>query len=173
MIATIQQELTESQDKIAKINQEYEIEKAKLLEDNKVLQKRIEKIQLEEPISKHLATASLFAKEPIVMRIRDISRKPLTSVTEDEWKELTNTFAMSYPYLYRDLTSHCNTPQSIRVCILTVMGIGNNEQANMMETTSPRISNVKSAINKALFNETSSRTLHKNLTVKYNTLSCF
>lgn len=173
VIATIQQELTESQDKIAKINQEYEIEKAKLLEDNKVLQKRIEKLQQEEPISKHLATAASFAKEPIVMRIRDISRKPLTPVTEDEWKELTNAFAMYYPYLYRDLTSHCNTPQCVRVCILTVMGIGNNEQANMLETTSPRISNIKSALNKTLFNENSSRTLHRNLTVKYNTLSYY
>lgn len=173
VIATIQQELTESQGEIAKINQEYELEKAKLLEDNKVLQKRIEKLQQEEPISKHLATATSFAKEPIVIRIRDISRKPLTSVTEDEWKELTNAFSMSYPYLYRDLTTLCNTPQSIRVCILTVMGIGNNEQANMLETTSPRVSNVKSALNKALFNETSSRNLHKNLTVKYNTISCY
>ena len=75
---------------------------------------------------------------------------------------------MSYPYFYRDLTSHCNTPQSIRVCILTIMGLGNNEQANMLETTNPRVSNVKSALNKALFNESSSRTLRKNLTVKYN-----
>ena len=173
VIATIQQELTESQSEIAKINQEYEFEKARLLEENKDLQKRIEKLQQEEPISKHLVTATSFAKEPIVMRIRDISRKPLTPVNEDEWKELTNAFAMSYPYLYRDLTSHCYTPQSIRVCILTVMGIGNNEQANMLETTSPRVSNVKSALNKTLFNETSSRTLHKNLTIKYNTLSCF
>ena len=173
VIATIQQELTASHGEIAKINQEYEIEKAKLLEENKNLQKRIEKLQQEEPISKHLATATSFAKEPIVMRIRDISRKPLTPVTEDEWKELTNAFAMSYPYLYRDLTSLCNTPQSIRVCILTVMGIGNNEQANMLETTSPRISNVKSALNKALFNETSSRTLNRHLTVKYNAMSCY
>ena len=171
VITAFHQKLSESQDEIAQINQEYEEEKASLLEDNKALQKRIEKLQQEEPISKHLATAASFAKEPIVMRIRDISRKPLTSVTEDEWKELTNAFVMSYPYLYRDLTSHCNTPQNIRVCILTVMGIGNNEQANMMETTSPRISNVKSAINKALFNETSSRTFHKNLILKYNAMS--
>ena len=173
VIATIQQELTESQGEITKINQEFEIEKARLLEENKNLHKRIEKLKQEEPISKHLATATSFAKEPIVMRIRDISRKPLTPVTEEEWKELTNAFAMSYPDLYRDLTSLCNTPQSIRVCILTVMGIGNNEQANMLETTSPRVSNVKSALNKTLFNETSSRTLHRNLTVKYNTMSCY
>lgn len=173
VIATIQQELTESQGEIAKINQEYELEKVRLLEENKDLQNRIERLRQEEPISKHLATATSFAKESIVMRIRDISRKPLVSVTEDEWKELTNTFAMNYPYLYRDLTSHCNTPQCVRVCILTVMGIGNNEQANMLETTSSRVSNVKSALNKALFNETSSRNLHRNLTVKYNTISCY
>jgi hypothetical protein len=35
--------------------------------------------------------------------------------------------------------------------MLTVMGLGNNKQANLLETTSSRISNVKLALNKALF----------------------
>ena len=173
VITAFHQRLSESQDEIAQINQEYDEEKVSLMEENKALQKRIEQLQQEKSISKHLTVATSFAKEPIVIRIRDISRKPLTPVTEDEWKELTNVFANSYPELYRDLSQYCNTPQSIRVCILTVMGIGNNEQANMLKTTSPRVSNIKSALNKTLFSESSSRTLRRNLTVKYNTMPSY
>ena len=170
VIAAFHERLSESQGEIAQINQEYEDEKASLLEENKALQKRIEQLQQEKSISKHMAVAASFAEVPIVKRIREISRKPLSPVTEDEWKELTNVFANSYPELYRDLCLYCDTPQSIRVCILTILGIGNNEQANMLDITSPRVSNTKAALNKTLFNEPSSRTLHKNLTIKYNTM---
>ena len=173
VISAFHQKLSESQGEIAQINQEYEDEKANLLEENKALQIRIEQLHQEKSISKHLAVAASFAQEPIVKRIREISRKPLSPVTEEEWKELTNVFANSYPELYRDLSQYCNTPQSIRVCILTAMGIGNNEQANMLDTTSPRVSNIKSALNLALFNESSSRTLRRNLTVKYNTMPSY
>lgn len=170
LITAFHQKLSESQGEIAQINQEYEDEKASLLEENKALQKRIEQLQQEKSISKYLEVAASFAEDPIVKRIREISRKPLSPVTEDEWKELTNVFANSYPELYRDLCLYCNTPQSIRVCILTILGVGNNEQANMLDITSPRVSNTKSALNKTLFNETSSRSLNKNLTIKYNTM---
>ena len=173
LITTFHQKLSESQGEIAQINQEYEDEKASLLEENKALQKRIEQLQQEKSISKYLEAAASFAEDPIVKRTREISRKPLSPVTEDEWKELTNVFANSYPELYRDLCLHCNTSQNIRVCIMTIIGIGNNEQANMLDITSPRVSNTKSALNKTLFNETSSRTLNRNLAVKYNTMVSF
>ena len=170
VITAFHQKLSESQGEIAQINQEYEDKKASLLEENIALQKRIEQLLQEKSISKHLAVASAFAEDPIVKRIREISRKPLSPVTEDEWKELTNVFANSYPELYRDLCLYSNTPQNIRVCILTILGVGNNEQANMLDISSPRVSNTKTALNKTLFNEPSSRTLHKNLTIKYNTM---
>ena len=173
LITTFHQKLSKSQDEIAQINQEYEDEKASLLEENKALQKRIEQLQQEKSISKYLEVAASFAEDPIVKRIREISRKPLSPVTEDEWKELTNVFANSYPELYRDLCLYCNTPQNIRVCILTILGVGNNEQANMLDITNPRVSNTKSALNKALFNEPSSRSLHRNLAVKYNAMVSF
>ena len=173
VITAFHQRLSKSQDEIAQINQEYEDEKASLLEENKALQKRIEQLQQEKSISKHMAVAASFAEVPIVKRIREISRKPLSPITEDEWKELTNVFANSYPELYRDLCLYSNTPQNIRVCILTILGVGNNEQANMLDITSPRVSNTKSALNKTLFNEPSSRTLNKNLTIKYNTMLNF
>ena len=149
-------------------HQENESERKRLLDENVELQSRIRELQKEKAISRNLSASALFAEEPIVKRFHEIAVQPLANVKEEEWVELTDTFANSYPDLFLDLCQYCNTPQSIRVCMLTVMGLGNNEQANLLGTTSSRISNVKLALNKALFNESSSRTLNKNLLVQYS-----
>ena len=149
-------------------HQENESERKRLLDENVELQSRIQELQKEKAISRNLSASALFAEEPIVKRFHEIAVQPLANVKEEEWVELTDTFANSYPDLFLDLCQYCNTPQSIRVCILTVMGLGNNEQANLLGTTSSRISNVKLALNKALFNESSSRTLNKNLLMQYS-----
>jgi transcriptional regulator len=149
-------------------HQENESERKRLLDENVELQSRIHELQKEKAISRNLSASALFAEEPIVKRFHEIAVQPLANVKEEEWVELTDTFANSYPDLFLDLCQYCNTPQSIRVCMLTVMGLGNNEQANLLGTTSSRISNVKLALNKALFNESSSRTLNKNLLMQYS-----
>ncbi len=185
VIATIQQELTEAQGEssgfrekyakaqqtISQINQDYESERSRLLEENERLQKRINELQKNDVISKSLTVSESFTKENIVKRIREIADTPLNKVTETEWKELTKAFANSFPALFHDLSQKCDNPQYIRVCILTVIGISGDEQANMMEITKQRVSNIKSALNEDLFDETSSRTLYKNLVVRYNIYS--
>jgi len=182
VISNIQQELTEiqgensdfkekyakAQQTISQINQDYESEKSRLTEIIEVLQKRIVELQKKDVISKHLSVSESFAKETIVKRFREIANSPLNKVSDNEWKELTKVFENNYPELFHDLSMRFNTSQYIRVCILTVLGIGSNTQANMLETTTPRISNIKSSINNALFDEGSSRTLFRNLAVRYN-----
>jgi tetratricopeptide (TPR) repeat protein len=182
VIATIQQELTKAQGEssgfrekyakaqqtISQINQDYESEKSRLLEENEMFQKRIGELQKDGIISKYQSVSESFDKEIIVKRIREIANTPLTPVTYIEWNELTKAFENNYPSLFHDLSLHCNIPQYIRVCILTVLGIGSNDQANMLGTTKSRISNIKYALNKALFMEASSRTLYKNLSARYN-----
>lgn len=167
----IKEKYDDAQKTIVYINQEYESEKSRLLDENRVLQERIRILQKEEIFSAHLSVSESFAKEKIVKRIHEIAKKPVTPVTDEEWNELTKTFGNTYPDLFHELCQRCDTPQSVRVCILTVLGIGSNEQANMLGTTMQRISNIKSALNKALFNETSSRSFHKNLVVRYNIYS--
>ena len=185
VIATIQQELTKAQGEssgfrekyskaqqtVSQINQDYESERSRLLKENERLQKRINELQKNDVISKSLTVSESFTKENIVKRIREIADTPLNKVTETEWKELTKAFANSFPALFHDLSQKCDNPQYIRVCILTVIGISGDEQANMMEITKQRVSNIKSALNEDLFDETSSRTLYKNLVVRYNIYS--
>ena len=182
VIETIQQELNKAQDEssdfrdkyataqqtISRLSQEYEDEKAQLLEENEVLKKRINKLQKNDAISKHLENSEIFKKELIVSQILNLADKRLGPVKENYWTELTKVFGKNFPVLFNDLHQHCNTLQNIRVCMLTVLDISNDDQAIMLDTTKQRVSNVKSVLNKILFNESSSRTLRNNLVVRYN-----
>ena len=182
VIETIQQELNIAQDEssdfrdkyataqqtISRLSQEYEDEKAQLLEENEVLKKRINELQKIDAISKHLENSETFKKELIVSQILNLADKRLGPVKDNYWAELAKVFGNNFPTLFNDLHQHCNTPQNIRVCMLTVLDISSDDQAIMLDTTKQRVSNVRSALNKTLFNESSSRTLRNNLVVRYN-----
>ena len=182
VIETIQQELNiaegksndykkkyfKSQQTQLRLNQEFENEKSLLLKENELLKERIKELQKTEPISKHLEISDSFKKELIVCQIINLADKRSGPVIEKFWEELIKVFGNSFPVLYKDLRQFCNTPQNIRVCILTILGICNDDQAILLDTTKQRVSNVKSAINKSLFDESSSRTLRNNLVVRYN-----
>ena len=104
----------------------------------------------------------------IVNQILNLAEKRSGPVKENFWKELIKVFGKKFPVLYNDLRQHCDAPQTIRICILTVLDISNDDQAIMLDTTKQRVSNVRRDLNKMLFNEPSSRTLRKNLVVRYN-----
>ena len=182
MISNIQEELDQAQGEssdlrekyvnaqltISKINQDYENEKTQVLQANEALNKKIEELQKNTAISKHMELSESFKKEMIVTQILTLADKRKGGINEKYWIELTKAFANSYPALYKDLCLYCNTPQNIRVCILTMLSVSNDEQAILLDTTKQRVSNVKSDLNRLLFNESTSKTLRKNLIVRYN-----
>ena len=157
-----------AQQTISKINQDYEVEKNQLLEANEALNKKIEELQKNTAITKHMELSESFKKEMIVTQILTLADKRKGLVKEKYWYELTKVFGNSFPALYKDLCLYCNTPQNIRVCILTILSVSNDEQAILLDTTKQRVSNVKSDLNRLLFNESTSKTLRKNLIVRYN-----
>ena len=164
----IRDEFFQSQMTISRLNEEYETDKSRLIKENEQLKARINELQSEEIISKHLKKSDAFSKEPIVERLRTISHQPQMQMSDSEWNELAEVFRRNYPILIHDLTQNCNGVQNIRVCILTALGINSGEQANILGITKQRVSNTKSLVNRCLFNESSSRSLQKNLIVKYN-----
>ena len=182
VISNIQEELDHAQDEssdfrekyvnaqltISRINQDYENEKTQLLEANEALNKKIEELRKNEVISKHMEASESFKEQLIVTQILTLADKRKGAINEKYWIELTKAFANCYHALYKDLCQYCNTPQNIRVCILTALDIPNDDQAILLDTTKQRVSNVKSDLNKQLFNESTSKTLRKNLIVRYN-----
>jgi len=166
--STHQKVIAEHTESYSRVYQDYESEKSRLLEENEVLQKRIDELHNNEAISKHIEVSESFKKEMIVNQILNLAEKRSGPVKEHFWTELIKVFGKKFPALYNDLHQHCNAPQTIRICILTVLDISNDDQAIMLDTTKQRVSNVRRDLNKTLFNEPSSRTLRKNLVVRYN-----
>ena len=169
--STHQKVIAEHTESYSRVYQDYESEKSRLLEENEALQKRIDELQKNEVISKHIEVSESFKKEMIVTQILNLAEKRSGPLKENYWTELIMVFGKKFPALYNDLRQHCDTPQNIRVCILTELDIGNDDQAIMLDTTKQRVSNIRRDLNKALFNEPSSRTLRKNLVVRYNIYS--
>ena len=182
VISNIQEELDHAQDEssdfrekyvnaqltISRINQDYEDEKTQLLEANEALNKKIEELRKNEAIFKHMEASESFKEQLIVTQILTLADKRKGAINEKYWVELTKAFANCYPALYKDLCQYCNTPQNIRVCILTILSVSSDEQAILLDTTKQRVSNVKYDLNRLLFNESTSKTLRRNLVVHYN-----
>ena len=160
--------LTESQLTIARINDEFERNRTLLTEENQELKSKIDELKSKDGISEHLMTSGLFAETGIVKQVKAMSGEPLTKMTRDQWVSLHKVFCEHFPALYHDLVRLNLNANAMRVCMLTVIGIRNNEQSNLIGIKKQIVTNCKTNLNSLLFNEKTSRTLYKNLVSRYN-----
>ena len=160
--------LAESQLTIAKINEEYERNRALLTEENQELKGKIDELKGKEGISEYLVASGLFAETEIVKQVKVMSGEPLKQMTQDQWDSLFKVFCEHFPALYHDLIRLNFNTNAMRVCMLTVIGIRNNEQSNLIGIRKQIVTNCKTNLNSLLFNEKTSRTLFKNLVSQYN-----
>jgi len=83
---------------------------------------------------------------------------------EKEWKELIMQFKKNMP---AEQVAICKkgllSKLELQACILIILEFTNGEIATLFDTTPQRISNIKSRINKKLFNDESASTLPANL----------
>lgn len=163
--------LAESQCTIAKINEEYERNSVRLAEENQELKNKIDELKSREGISEYLTASGQFAETGIVKRVKIMAGEPLTQMTQDQWESLYKVFFEHYPALCHDLIRQNFNTNTVRVCMLTVIGIRNNEQSNLIGIKKQIVTNCKTNINSILFNEKTSRTLYKNLVSQYNIYS--
>ena len=73
--SALRDKFAHAQQTISEINQEYEAEKAQLLETNEALNKKIEELQKNTAISKHMELSESFKKEMIVTQILTLADK--------------------------------------------------------------------------------------------------
>jgi hypothetical protein len=108
----------------------------------------------------------------IVMDIKELELKPLSTLKDAHWMKLEEEFRCFFPNLLLDLH---NTPkmtkQKTQVCFLVILRVSDSCIANWMNLKPSRISNIKSELNGMLFGEDSARTLCNNLRQKYNIIS--
>ena len=97
-----------------------------------------------------------------------MASEPLTQMTNDQWESLYKVFSEHYPALYHDLIRQNFNANTVRVCMLTVIGIRNNEQSNLIGIKKQIVTNCKTNLNSIFFSERTSRTLFTNMVSKYN-----
>ncbi len=191
VLATIQQELSTAESDCEKYRKMYaqsrqdiaaviadSEQKQKMLEkeieglktETSSLKKEIDELSMNTKTSAWIEKSKLFADTPIFTRIKYVAEHPLEQVQESEWDELTVVFSEHFPALYHDISQHQDKNKQLRcrICILTVMGIRNGEQACLLDKPKQTITNNMSALNRMLFGDDSSRTLYKNLVNGYN-----
>ena len=183
VIATIQRELEHSQEEsdtyqknyakaqqeIAQISAQYENDKQKLTEENQRLSLKLELLEQKSLISKNLQVAKDFAETDIVKLIMVKERKPLSTLSGKDWKQLVNAVETYYPDILHDLSYlPKGSLQKTRTCLLVLLKISDSRIADWLDVKPTRVSNIKSELNQALFGDSSARSLYDNLKRKYS-----
>ena len=164
VITNIQQELCDAQKTIADINTQYE----DVVEENKALRQKIDEIERQSSVVRHLEHAREFRETDIVKRIYGFTRNPTARLSEDDLNRLTQAVGKYYPSLLHDLTHTKDiTLLGKHVCMLVILNLRPGDIVNLMSISSQQVSNIRHNLNFALFNENTSRTLYKNLVRSY------
>ena len=82
----------------------------------------------------------------------------------EDWKNLTGLFKKYYPLCYKNISQNVQITQlELYICMLTRLGFANGDMVILLNSSQSSISNIKSRINKRLFNCNGSRSLFDNM----------
>lgn len=135
------------------------------------LQVELEQLLRSKRIREINDRSSAFLNSPKVKYFRSVMTDPRLKVGEDDWDEVIKLSEHHFPIFLHDLHANPNiSVQAVKVAVLILMKLHAGEMANLLYVNKQRISNIKSEINKALFGDSSARSLLNNLSKKYNLL---
>lgn len=158
----------DAQHRIVEINEMYE-ENIKI--HNKEMERvkaRIEDLMMRTGVGESLDTAKGFRETSIVKRVLYLAEKSKYDLSKVEWETLIRAFGQYYPTLLSDLhKAPAIKDNGIKVCILVIIKLRESDIAHFLNVRDTGISNYKTEINLALFNEKSARSLFKNLEQRY------
>lgn len=162
----------EAQHRINEINALYEESIKRHNEEMEAAQARIDDLRQKAGIDASIEAAQAFRETYIVKRILFLDSKSKYELSENEWETLVREFGSYYPTLLSDLHQiPALNEKGIRVGILVVLKLRESAIANFIGLSDTAVSNYKSDINLAFFNEKTSRTLFRNLERRYGIFS--
>jgi len=162
----------EAQHKINEINALYEERIKRHNEEMEAAQAKIDDLRQKAGIDASIEAAQAFRETYIVKRILFLDSKSQYELSENEWGTLVREFGSYYPTLLSDLHQiPALNEKGIRVGILVVLRLRESAIAHFVNLSDTAVSNYKSDINLAFFNEKTSRTLFRNLERRYGIFS--
>ena len=142
---------------------------AAIEQENEGLKARIEGLKKHDVIKEQASISKTIAETDIVKQITYILNHPKAKMSDEDWLSLSDMIGEYYPSLLHDLNRIPKiTQQEMRTCILLCLSLRESDIAVLLETSTQRITNVKSSLNSKLFKDNSARTLFKNLTSQYD-----
>lgn len=164
-----QAEYAKAQQKIAETNVSYEKEKVRLTAEITSLSEKIESYKREHGIAIALKKADNLEEESIIMKLRQMARKPKNTITEKDFILLEKTICNYYPTLIYDLKQNTKFNNTDRlICILTVLKFRPGDIVNLTGLTNSTVTNTREKLNKQLFNINSASSLLQNLANQYS-----
>lgn len=159
----------ESQKEVAEINRQYNELMDVHRQEIERLKHKIDDLSKQGGISVNVTKKSDFVSLPIIQKVLRLTQSPLGALSNNEWEQLIKVYSEYYPELVHDLQQNSQiTKQGIHACLLFALDLRSSDIANILKTNIQRVSNLKSEINTALFNDHSAKNLVNNLKEKYD-----
>ena len=159
----------ESQKEVVEINRHYSELMDVHRQEIERLKHKIENLSKQGGISVNVTRKSDFISQPIIQKVFRLTQTPLGALSNSEWEQLIKVYSEYYPELVHDLQQNPQmTKQCIHACLLFALNLRSGDIANILKLNIQRVSNLKSDINAALFNDHSAKNLINNLKQKYD-----
>lgn len=178
IISVIQEELRMSHGISEQYRTQYELAQRRIADANRMheanvkihkeeierLGAKIVELQKVTAIAEHYKRAHVLKSTDIARMIISKAEKSQYSITESDLDELIEEVAKFYPSLMVSLNEATSIHKNgIRVCSLVMIGLRTSAIAYILDISEAAVSNLKTDINIALFNDKSARSLRKNL----------
>jgi predicted RNase H-like nuclease (RuvC/YqgF family) len=154
----------EKKNQLEQLTAQYETEHLELIAENNQLKARIEQLRQQLNPRPDAASSTLFGDTPIAQRIAELHDMPQVQLTDAEKEALVLAASQHFPDMVQALRQAKDIDQEGAViCILVALNQKPGDIRNMLNLSFQQVSNQKSAINTALFGDSSARSLYKNL----------
>ena len=157
---------------IETLGTQYEQEKAKRLDEIDKLKDKIELLERKIDVSSYQEHSMPFFQMGIVRRVRLFAKDRNNKLSESDIDLLYEAATEHFPDLMNDLKcSPGISSLGVQVCLLVTLSLNPKEITHLLDISPSQVGNLKKAVNMALFEDGTARTLYRNLSARYKFFS--
>ncbi len=150
------------------LNDEHQENQQRLEQEAEGYRKKAEALERQLGISAVQKSSLAFFNMGIVNRVKKHAKDVNKKLSEEDLSELLKAAEEYFPDLTNDMKSaSIASPLAKQVCILVILNLKPFDICHLLDISSSQVGNLKKHLNQMLFGEGTSRTLYKNLSLRY------
>ena len=150
------------------LNDEHQENQQRLEQEAEGYRKKAEALERQLGISAVQKSSLAFFNMGIVNRVKKHAKDVNKKLSEEDLSELQKAAEEYFPDLTNDMKSaSIASPLAKQVCILVILNLKPFDICHLLDISSSQVGNLKKHLNQMLFGEGTSRTLYKNLSLRY------